>query len=33
MQITTDSTKPTFTCLKATRETLEKGVKFVQSYQ
>ena len=28
-----DVSQPTFTCLKSTKETLEKGAKFVQSQQ
>ena len=28
-----DVSQSTFTCLKSTNETLEKGVKFVQSQQ
>ena len=27
------STQPGFTCLKLTIETIEQGVKYVQSYQ
>ena len=26
-------TQPTFTCSKSTTETIEKGMKYVQSYQ
>ena len=31
LNVTQESSQPTFTCLKLTIQTLEKGVKYVQS--